>query len=306
MHKYLSILLLCFFNVCTAQHDVTIEPSKPELRRISYTSTLDQKERDYFLYLPKGYFTDTAKRWPLVMHLHGNGERGNGKEDLIWVTKHGPLGEAWVQKRDFPFIMIVPQLHMLGMDTIKSYIANRDTATIPKRQLKGTPERIPINDARYYKGPKTTPLPYPKEGNIRGWYLVEDDLLAIVKNIQENYRGDKNKTTLTGLSYGGFGTWYMASTHPNTFAAIAPVCSWGHPDLMESIQEQNIPVWCFAGEKDLTIQLQHFKPGFDKLDALEYKNYKFTIVPNVGHDVWKPVYQGEEIYAWLLNQSLDD
>ena len=300
-----SILLFTIIS-CHAQIDDELAPSEPELQRISYVSGLDGIERDYFLYLPRGYYNDSAQKWPVILHLHGNGERGNGKEDLMWVTKHGPLMEAWIQKRDFPFILIVPQLHMLGMDTIKDYITTRDTSTIPKRLLKGVPERTAIGNISSYRDPKPSSLPYPKEGNIRGWYLVENDLIEIVEDIQQNYRGDVNKTYLTGLSYGGFGTWYMASSHPNTFAAIAPVCGWGHPDLMENIVEQSLPIWCFAGEKDLIIQIQHFYPGFRKLNDLGFENYNFTIVPEVGHDVWKPVYQGEEIYSWLIKHSLDD
>lgn len=306
MKLFLVSILLISLVGCQAQEKVNLPPSAPELKRISYVSELDGIERDYFLYLPKGYYNDTTQTWPVVMHLHGNGERGNGKEDLKWVTKHGPLMEAWIQKRDFPFILIVPQLHMLGMDTVKSYIAKRDSNTIPKRLDKGVPERIPTGDVPLFKGPKPSPLPYPKEGNIRGWFLVENDLIHIVEDVQQNRRGDDNKTYLTGLSYGGFGTWYIASTHPKTFAAIAPVCGWGHPDLMESLAEKDIPIWCFAGERDNIIQLQHFYPGFETLDSLNFENYKFTSLPNVGHDVWKPVYQGEEIYTWLLNQTLDD
>lgn len=301
----IAIILL---SVCSgqAQNQKGSSLSEPELKRISYISELDSLERDFFLYLPKGYYNDTSKQWPIVMHLHGNGERGNGKEDLKWVTKHGPLMEAWVQKRDFPFILIVPQLHMLGMDTIKSYIANRDATTIPKRITDGIPGRIPIGNTSSFQKPEASPLPYPKEGNIRGWYLVENDLLKLLSLIQHDYRGDKKRSYLTGLSYGGFGTWYMAGSNPKTFAAIVPVCGWGHPDIMKAIAAQKIPTWCFAGEKDDIIQLQHFYPGFKKLDALNFKNYKFTIVPNVGHDVWKPVYQGEKVYDWLLKHALND
>jgi predicted peptidase len=43
---------------------------------------------DYLLSLPEGYGTDPAKRWPLLMFLHGAGERGTN----IWlVAKHGPF-----------------------------------------------------------------------------------------------------------------------------------------------------------------------------------------------------------------------
>lgn len=60
-------------------------------------------ELNYLLYLPKGY--DDQESWPLVLFLHGAGERGN---DLELVKKHGPpklIGEG----KDFPFIVVSPQ-----------------------------------------------------------------------------------------------------------------------------------------------------------------------------------------------------
>ena len=62
-----------------------------------------------------------------------------------------------------------------------------------------------------------------------GWEKIEKDLIVILDNIEKSYRVNKGQTYLSGLSYGGFGTWYMASKHPNRFAAIAPVVGWGHP-----------------------------------------------------------------------------
>ena len=41
----------------------------------------------YLLSLPDGYEADQDKRWPLVVFLHGAGERG---DQLANVAKHGP------------------------------------------------------------------------------------------------------------------------------------------------------------------------------------------------------------------------
>ena len=60
-------------------------------------------EMDYLLYLPDGY--DEQEAWPLVLFLHGAGERGT---NLELVKKHGPpklVGEG----KDFPFILVSPQ-----------------------------------------------------------------------------------------------------------------------------------------------------------------------------------------------------
>lgn len=59
----------------------------------------------YLLYLPPDYDARPSDRFPLLMFLHGAGERG---EDLEKVKLHGPPKEI-AQGRDFPFIVVSPQ-----------------------------------------------------------------------------------------------------------------------------------------------------------------------------------------------------
>jgi predicted peptidase len=60
---------------------------------------------DYLLFLPKGYDPKGERRWPLILFLHGAGERGTN----IWkVATHGPPKIATTQP-DFPFIVVSPQ-----------------------------------------------------------------------------------------------------------------------------------------------------------------------------------------------------
>jgi predicted peptidase len=60
---------------------------------------------NYLLYLPAEYKSDANKRWPLMLFLHGAGERGT---NLSAVAVHGPP-KLVKQKRDFPFIIVSPQ-----------------------------------------------------------------------------------------------------------------------------------------------------------------------------------------------------
>ncbi|WP_309397087.1 dienelactone hydrolase family protein [Cerasicoccus maritimus] len=62
-------------------------------------------EADYLLYLPEGYEEEPAKKWPLMIFLHGSGERGN---NLKKVACHGP--PKLVEKgKEFPMIIVSPQ-----------------------------------------------------------------------------------------------------------------------------------------------------------------------------------------------------
>jgi dienelactone hydrolase len=66
------------------------------------------QETKYLLYLPEGYTSDTAARWPLMIFLHGSGERG---DDLSKVKVHGPA-KLIEHGRKFPFIVVSPQAAM--------------------------------------------------------------------------------------------------------------------------------------------------------------------------------------------------
>ena len=60
---------------------------------------------NYLLYLPKGYRVSGKKRWPLILFLHGAGERG---DDIELIKKHG-LPKVVEPGRDLPFIALSPQ-----------------------------------------------------------------------------------------------------------------------------------------------------------------------------------------------------
>jgi predicted peptidase len=72
-------------GLATAAGAPSAKTSAPELRRIPYPSARTGKERDYFVYLPRGY--RQQKSWPLMLFLHGDGERGDAKGELDWMLR---------------------------------------------------------------------------------------------------------------------------------------------------------------------------------------------------------------------------
>lgn len=95
----LSILLLAPASAVSAQAPLMT------VRSESLDTTITKQVHGrYLVYLPRDYSASTT-RWPLVLFLHGSGERG---EDLTRVTVHGPPKLAATQ--DLPFIIIAPQV----------------------------------------------------------------------------------------------------------------------------------------------------------------------------------------------------
>ena len=66
---------------------------------------IKQVSADYLLYLPEGYSPESREVWPLLVFLHGSGERGN---DLEKLKVHGPPKHI-EQGEKFPFIVLSPQ-----------------------------------------------------------------------------------------------------------------------------------------------------------------------------------------------------
>lgn len=81
------------------------DPGLQQLRRKLKTSITRTVELDYLLHLPKGYDAKGSKVWPLMLFLHGAGERGS---DVARVAVHGPP-KLVKQGRDLPFILVSPQ-----------------------------------------------------------------------------------------------------------------------------------------------------------------------------------------------------
>ena len=206
----------------------------PHVFRKKVTRTIGYR---YWLFLPKGY-GQSKKRWPLMLFLHGAGERG---KDLQRVKTHGPpkIVDA---KPDFPFILVSPQC------------------------------------------PENT------------WWSAET-LTALLDEIIRTYAVDEDRVYLTGLSMGGFGTWVLASEHPERFAAIAPICGGGLRIFAFLLKD--VPVWAFHGAKDDVVPLDESE-RMVKAVKKHGGEGKLTVYPKAGHDSWTKTYANPALYRWFL------
>ncbi len=91
----------------------------------------------YLQYLPKDYKTEKDKRWPLMLFLHGAGERGN---NVQLVAKHGPM-KLVREGHDFPFIIIAPQCPEKQVWQVEPLLQLLDNA---QKQFRVDPDRIYI------------------------------------------------------------------------------------------------------------------------------------------------------------------
>jgi len=132
----------------------------------------------------------------------------------------------------------------------------------------------------------------------RNW--DNENLLALLDHIEDTLPIDKNKIYITGYSMGGFGTWSLAETDPERFAAIAPICGGGNLDRICIMRD--IPVWAFHGAKDTEVPYEESERLVRALKELG-SDVKYTLYPDMGHECWTKTYQNKELYDWFLSKS---
>ncbi len=280
------------------------KPSEPQLIRVSYHSPTLNAERDYFVYLPPDF--EQRDKWPVILFLHGNGERGDGKGELDYVLKHGPLFEAWCQRRDLPFVIISPQMPMQDQGEV-DYIKNRKRTDIPQRLASGINSRPWFPRSKdLMQGQLAEEVPAKQadpDARTNGWNSMAADVMANLDQVLAKYKGDPKRVYLTGISLGGFGTWYLAAKHPERFAAIAPVVGWGVPAQAPALAKPPMPMWVFAGGRDNGVKARYFYPLLNELEKLGHPEVRFTIEADMDHDTWIRTYMGQDLYDWFLTNS---
>lgn len=168
-------------------------------------------EIPYLLLKPET--VEAGKKYPLILFLHGAGERG---DDNRLQMKHFPEKMVTPERRaKYPCFLLAPQC----------------------------PKEASWGGALWRQG-KSDPLTTPQGAPARG--AVE----ALRKVVREE-PVDTTRIYLTGLSMGGYGSWDLAVRHPDWFAAVAPICGGGSTDRAARLV--GLPVWNWHGDKDQAV-----------------------------------------------------
>jgi predicted peptidase len=126
-HAGLTILLFAVGAVVAA-----------EQRPMSFKTTIKHRvDLDYLLSLPRDYDQNREQAWPLILFLHGAGERG---DDVQRVAKHGPP-KLIAAGKDIPAIVVSPQCpsNQWWTDHLEALIALLDQTA---RRYRVDPDRV--------------------------------------------------------------------------------------------------------------------------------------------------------------------
>lgn len=97
-------LIFCNSVVATPQTK-PIEVARSGFSALNFNEVSNVKlNSNYLLYIPPAYLEKKNEKWPLIVMLHGSGERGCSPKHL---SKFGPF-QAAQRQRDFPFLVLGP------------------------------------------------------------------------------------------------------------------------------------------------------------------------------------------------------
>lgn len=162
---------------------------------------------------------------------------------------------------------------------------------------------------------------FPQAPEDQEWSDVTPMVLGQLDAATREFGGDRDRTYLTGLSMGGFGTWDLALADPGRFAALAPVCGGlvidrritmnvrglegiADPYAYVADKVKNTPVWIFHGARDDVVSPEFSRRMKAALDAAGARDARYTEFPEANHNSWDDAYsRTPEFYEWLFAQK---
>jgi len=255
-----NILTALLFAFCL---NVFAQESVPMGEYVATEYVVDSDTLLYRIMYPNDF--DESKSYPLVVFLHGAGERGNNNTSQL---AHG--SKLFMDSLDkYPAVVIFPQCPR------ESYWSNVDV------DRSGNRPRFQFKDG----GEPTIPLT-----------LVMD---LMDKTIAEPYI-DNDRVYLSGLSMGGMGAWELLWRIPEKLAAAMPICGGGSPKMAQKMID--VPIWAFHGKLD-DIVPPHYSVSMIRAVQEEGGKAKVTIYPNANHNSWDPTFAEPDYLKWMFSNK---
>lgn len=225
------------------------------------------RELPYRILYPKSY--DKNSSYPLLLFLHGSGERGNDNEAQL---RHiSPLLLEEYNKDENKAIVILPQCPEDDM-----WISSELRDNIKAFSNLYIEQDYPISNA------------------LQSVSELLDHMLSLPQV-------DKNQVSIMGLSLGGYGTLELLSRRPNTFVKAAPICGGGVIAFAKRYSPYTA-IKLFHGAEDKVVIPDHSRALFDRLKSLNadvsYKEY-----PGVEHNSWDYAFAEPGLMKWLTTPA---
>ena len=256
--KALIILIVCSLIVLNTFCQI----EKFEIR-LHKNSAIYSKNIPYRLFIPANY--DATKKYPLVLFLHGAGERGTDNVKQLTASQGAFLWSSDANQKDHPCFIVAPQC--------------------PDNDQW-------VNTSWGLGSYSTTKIPISKALKM---------VVNLLDTLKANYSLDTTSFFVTGLSMGGYGTWDIITRFPQMFRAAIPICGAADPGKAKLLVK--MPIWCFHSADDNVVPVKGSREMVNAINEQGVNNRDnfYTEYTNAGHFAWVPAYSEPDLVSWLFN-----
>ena len=222
----------------------------------------------YRILFPQNF--DPAKKYPLIIVLHGAGERGNNNESQLLYGTRLFLKDT-IRER-YAAIVIYPQCPANGWWSNTKF--EEDSVTHKTKFIFTT------------GAPPTRAM---------------KSLLGLVDQFLAKPFVNKHQVYIGGLSMGGMGTFEIIGRRPNVFAAAFAICG-GDNTLNAKKYAKKVPLWIFHGQKDSVVPYTHSEVIVAAIKEAG-GDPKYTLYPNDDHNSWDDAFKEPLLIPWLFSHK---
>lgn len=216
----------------------------------------------YRLYVPYDY--DESREYPVLLLLHGAGERGN---DNLGNLLHVVSNLFNISKTPVTDAIIVAPQCPAGNQWVDTPWAN------------GSYDATRVKISNELKA-----------------------VMEIMDSVEREFSTDYDRYYVMGLSMGGFGTWDLLMRYPDYFAAGVPMCGGADPSKAESLVD--VPIRTFHGSADPTVPVSGTREMAAALEAAGSTVFTYEEMEGAGHGIWGTVASRKDVIEWLFAQDL--
>jgi predicted peptidase len=263
-HRNAVGLLLAIFLISSAP---SVFGRKHETGFLDRSVTVNGVAYRYQVYVPQNF--DSQKKWPVILFLHGVGERG---DDGLQPTDVGIGHAIRMNASRFPFIVVMPQCRndkrWIHPEMQALALAALDQAI---KEFHGDRQRLYLT------------------GLSMGGY------------------GTWNMTAMHPGEFAAYvpicGGIFGPPKTPDARVAVAADPNVPDPYAETAKRIGSTPIWIFHGGADDTVPVEESRKMAQALQTAK-ANVRYTEYPGVGHNSWDKAYAEPELIPWLLSQKL--
>lgn len=227
----------------------------------------EMEDFPFCLYIPSQY--EAGKTYPMMVYLHGAGERGT--DNILQTGNASPIPYLTDIEyyRQHPCIILAPQCPEDEWWVDVLYEEERSNYSIDE----------------------TTINPYLQKA------------MELIDKVVKEFPVDTDRIYVSGVSMGGYASWDAIERFPDKFAAAVILCGGGDPSAANRIK--GVPIRFFHGAKDDEVPVETSRQMNEALIEAGARDAVYKEYDDIGHWIWMVVWEEDGLLDWIFEQSKD-